>query len=96
MPTTYPVTLLPVPDDPGATWNAERIGETHFDHPDEGWPSATTVYAIDADSATEAELRVLTWIDHSYEDDLRRATATALLEAGTGRWHVSLRILGEF
>ncbi|MEV5850389.1 hypothetical protein AB0M32_51390 [Streptomyces sp. NPDC051985] len=38
----------------------------------------------------------LAWIHHSYEDDLSEATATAEHQAGPERWHVSLRILGEF
>lgn len=96
MPTTYPVTLPPVPDDPESAWNAERVGDPIFEHPDEGWPSVTNTYAIDATDATQAELRVLAWIDSSYEDDLRRSTSTALNEVGQGRWHVALRILGEF
>ncbi|MGI5414161.1 hypothetical protein ACQEV9_46180 [Streptomyces chartreusis] len=54
------------------------------------------MFAIDATSPDEAELRVLAWINHSYEDDLRRATATAEHQASPHRWHVSLRILGEF
>ncbi|MFI9248362.1 hypothetical protein ACIGXF_38765 [Streptomyces sp. NPDC053086] len=41
-------------------------------------------------------MRVLAWINHSYEDDLRQATATAEHQAGPHQWHVSLRILGEF
>ncbi|PWI04914.1 hypothetical protein DIZ27_42450 [Streptomyces sp. NWU339] len=88
MPTTYPVTLPPVPTDPETTWHAQRLSDTVFERPDQGWPSATTRFAIDASSSAEAELRVLAWINHSYEDDLR--------QAGTHRWHVSLRILGEF
>ncbi|MFD8385244.1 hypothetical protein ACFV2X_43130 [Streptomyces sp. NPDC059679] len=96
MPTTYPVTLPSVPNDPETAWSAERVGETVLEHPDEGWASATTTYAIDAGSRSEAELRVLAWIDHSYEDDLRQATATAVEQVDPNRWHVSLRILGEF
>jgi hypothetical protein len=94
MPTDYPVTLPPVPQDPETAWHAQRVSDTVFEHPNEGWPSATTMFAIDASTATEAELRVLAWIHHSYEDDLHRAMATAKSEAG--RWHVSLRLLGEF
>lgn len=61
-----------------------------------GWPSATTLFAIDASSPAEAELRVLAWINHTYEDDLRQATAAAEHQAGPHQWrHVSLRILGE-
>ncbi|BBC28720.1 hypothetical protein SGFS_000110 [Streptomyces graminofaciens] len=96
MPTDYPVTLPPVPDEPETAWRAQRVGDTVFERPDEGWPSATTTFAIDASSAAEAELRVLAWIHHSDEDDLRQATATAEGPAGPDRWHVSLRILGEF
>ena len=96
MPTTYPVTLPPVPSDPETAWNGERVGNAVFDRPDYGSPSATTTFAIDAADSEEAELRVLAWIDHSYEDDLREATATAVREVSPGRWHVSLRILGEF
>ncbi|MFI1408785.1 hypothetical protein ACH4Y0_02425 [Streptomyces sp. NPDC020707] len=96
MPTTYPVTLPPVPGDPETTWHAQRIGDTVIEQPDDGWPSATTLFAIDASSSAEAELRVLAWISHSYEDDLRRATATAEHQAGPEHWHVSLRVLGEF
>ncbi|MFM9499755.1 hypothetical protein ACKI1Q_39975 [Streptomyces galilaeus] len=95
MPTDYPVTLPPVPQDPETAWHAQRVSDTVFEHPDDGWPSATTMFAIDASTATEAELRVLAWIHHSYEDALHRATATAESQAGPGRWHVSLRLLGE-
>ncbi|MFJ3310865.1 hypothetical protein ACIPSA_49620 [Streptomyces sp. NPDC086549] len=59
MPTAYPVTLPPVPDDPETTWHAQRVSDTVFDRPDERWPSATTLFAIDASSPIEAELRVL-------------------------------------
>ncbi|MFJ8018689.1 hypothetical protein [Streptomyces sp. NPDC096311] len=96
MPTAYPVTLPPVPVDPETAWHAQRISDTVFERPDEGWPSATTLFAIEASSPAEAELRVLAWINHSYEDDLRQATATAEHQAGPHQWHVSLRILGEF
>ncbi|MFC5220076.1 hypothetical protein [Streptomyces coerulescens] len=96
MPTTFPVTLPPVPADPEAAWHAERVGDTAYERPDDGRSSATTVFAIDATSPDEAELRVLAWINHNYEDDLRRATATAEHQAGLHRWHVSLRIFGEF
>jgi hypothetical protein len=41
-------------------------------------------------------LCVLAWINHSYEDDLCQATATAEHQAGPHQWHVSLRVLGEF
>ncbi|MFE4829955.1 hypothetical protein [Streptomyces sp. NPDC056672] len=96
MPTTYPVTLPAVPDDPESAWRAERIGTTAVEHPGQGWPSATTTYAIDATGPHEAELRLLAWINHSYQDDLRNATATAINENTPGHWHVSLRLIGEF
>ncbi|MDX3020104.1 hypothetical protein [Streptomyces acidiscabies] len=96
MPTTYPVTLPPVPLDPETAWHAQCISDTVFERPDEGWSSATTLFGIDASSQAEAELRVLAWINHSYEDDLRQATATAEHQASPHQWHVSLRILGEF
>ncbi|MFK0154196.1 hypothetical protein ACIQVK_19250 [Streptomyces sp. NPDC090493] len=96
MPTEYPVTLPTVPLDPETAWHAQRISDTVFERPDAGWPSATTLFAVDASSTSEAELRVLAWINHSYEDDLCQATATAEHQAGPERWHVSLRILGEF
>ena len=35
------------------------------------------LFAIDASSPAKGELRVLAWINHSFEDDLRQATATA-------------------
>ncbi|MGW2612719.1 hypothetical protein ACWC4A_52025 [Streptomyces mirabilis] len=95
MATDYPTSLPPVPDAPETAWQAQRVSDTVFERPDEGWPSATTTFAIDATTAVEAELRVLAWIHHSYEDDLRQATATAKGPAGPHRWHVSLRILGE-
>jgi hypothetical protein len=96
MPTQYPVTLPPVPQDPEAAWQAERVSDTVIARPDEGWPSATTTYAIDAADAAEAERRLFAWIHHSYEDDLSRSTATALDEVRPGRWHVELQVLGEF
>ncbi|MEU8911125.1 hypothetical protein [Streptomyces mirabilis] len=85
MPTDYPVTLPPVPQDPETAWHAQRVRDTVFERPDEGWPCATTTFAIDASTATEAELRVLAWIHHSYEDDLRQATTTAESQAGRRR-----------
>ncbi|GGP80835.1 hypothetical protein [Streptomyces melanogenes] len=96
MSTAYPVTLPPVPDDPETVWHAQRLSDTVVERPAEGRPSATTLFAIDATSPAEAELRVLAWINHSYEDDLRQASATAEHQAGPHRWHVSLRIPGEF
>lgn len=96
MPTTYPVTLPAVPADPETTWRAEQVSKPAIEHPDEGRSTATSDYAIDASSTEEAELRVPAWIDHSYEDDLRGATATSRGELSPGRWRVSLQVLGEF
>ncbi|MFC4328342.1 hypothetical protein ACFPC0_10940 [Streptomyces andamanensis] len=96
MTTTYPVTLLPVDGDPEAAWNAVKADEDTFVRPDDGRPFAVTSYLIDAGGREEAELRVLTWIDHSYEDDLRGAKATGVREVAAGRWLVSLQVFGEF
>lgn len=96
MPTTYPVTLPSVPDEPETAWGAERVSDTVIRHPDEGWSSATTYFAIDAGSPEEAERRLLAWISHSFEDDLRRATATACGEERPGHWRVRLEKFGEF
>ncbi|GAB2717607.1 hypothetical protein [Kitasatospora kifunensis] len=93
MPTRYPTDLPPVPND---RWNACRISESEIEIPDEGWGRATTHFAIDASNATEAEKRLLAWIDHDAEDDLRRATAEATAEAQPGRWEVVLTTLGEY
>ncbi|MFE3413442.1 hypothetical protein ACFXMT_35590 [Streptomyces mirabilis] len=65
MATDYPTSLPPVPDDPETAWQAKRVSDTVFERPDEGWPSATITFAIDATTAAEAELRVLAWIHHS-------------------------------
>ncbi|MFD3923054.1 hypothetical protein [Streptomyces sp. NPDC058595] len=96
MPTSYPVTLPTVPNDPETVWRAKRVSDTFIRRPDEGWPSATTWFSIDASSSEEAELRLLAWIDHSFQDDLRRSTATAFGEEQPGHWWVSLQVFGEF
>lgn len=93
MPTLYPSDLPAVPDD---RWNADRISETEYVTPDEGWGQAVTYYAIDATHKAEAEKRVLAWIDHDYEDDLRKSTAEAVAELASGRWQVKLTLLGEW
>ncbi|MFJ8158516.1 hypothetical protein [Streptomyces sp. NPDC094468] len=85
-----------MPDDPETAWGAQAIGDTVIDHPADGRPCATTLFVIDASGPAEAELRLLAWINHSYEDDIRQATAIAERPAGPHRWHVSLRIPGEF
>ncbi|MFD4574260.1 hypothetical protein ACFWNK_19860 [Streptomyces sp. NPDC058417] len=76
------MTMPPVPDDPKTAWHAQRISNMTIQQPDEGWPSATTLFVTDASSADEVELRVLPWINHSYKDDLRRATTTTWHQAG--------------
>ncbi len=45
---------------------------------------------MEAATAVEAERRVLTWLDHDFEDDLRGWAATATGEATRGRWRVEV------
>ncbi|MFF4924277.1 hypothetical protein ACFY4B_27145 [Kitasatospora sp. NPDC001261] len=93
MPTRYPTDLPEVPND---RWNAEKVAENEIVIPDEGWGRSISHFAIDAENGPEAEKRVLAWINHDYEDDLRRATAEAVAELAPGRWRVTLTVLGEF
>jgi hypothetical protein len=87
VPTTYPSGLPSVPAD---RWGAEKLADLGIEQPDEGRPVAV------ADSAQQAEQRLLAYIDNDYEDDLRGATATAADESSPGRWRVTLRVPGEF
>ncbi|MEV8544368.1 hypothetical protein [Streptomyces sp. NPDC051572] len=88
MPTRYPTNLPPVPED---RWNPKQVGQsTH------GIGFAQTTYEIDATTDAEAEVRILAWIDHDAEDDLRGATAEAAEQLSSTRWRVTLMILGEF
>ncbi len=88
MPTTYPATLPAVPVD---RWNADKARDVEF-----AQSYVISEFEIDADTAADAEARVLAWIDHDYEDDLRGATATGTEQLPGGRWRVHLKILGEF
>ncbi|MCX5278109.1 MULTISPECIES: hypothetical protein [Streptomyces] len=93
MPTTYPTSLTTVPED---RWDAEKLADRGIERPAEGRPVAVADFVLTADSAGQAELRLLSYIDNDYEDDLRGATATAAEEAAPGRWRVTLRVPGEF
>ncbi|WP_105974715.1 hypothetical protein [Streptomyces geranii] len=93
MPTTYPSGLPSVPAD---RWGAEKLADLGIEQPDEGRPVAVADFVLNADSAQQAEQRLLAYIDNDYEDDLRGATATAADESSPGRWRVTLRVPGEF
>ncbi|MFI7641921.1 hypothetical protein [Nonomuraea sp. NPDC049400] len=84
LPTPYKRLFPPIPDN---RWNAESHGctGTHEER------TLTSQYTIDAASGEEAELRVLAWIDYDYQDDLRRAVATADEHpTRPGRWRVTI------
>ncbi|WP_189243055.1 hypothetical protein [Planobispora rosea] len=84
MPTMYKRTF---PQVPANRWNAESHGSAG----DVDERTAKSFYSIDAATPEEAELRVLAWIDHDYEDDLRHAEATAdPVPVAPGRWRVTL------
>lgn len=51
---------------------------------------ATTVYALDAPTADEAERRLFALFSHDYQDDLKDATATATIPSCPGRYTVHL------
>ncbi|WP_280433445.1 hypothetical protein [Nocardia brasiliensis] len=55
-----------------------------------GYTTARRVCEVEAATAVEAERRVLTWLDHDFEDDLRGWAATATGEATRGRWRVEV------
>ncbi|MEU0234028.1 MULTISPECIES: hypothetical protein [unclassified Streptomyces] len=93
MSTTYPTSLPSVPQD---RWGAEKLGDRGIEQPAEGRPVAVADFLLDAGSASEAEVRLLAYIDNDYEDELRGATATAAEESAPGRWRVTLRVPGEF
>ncbi len=92
MSTRYPVTLPPVPDD---RWNADRPNGYAYkeitDDEDIVRFNRQRV-EIDAADAAEAELRVLAYIDGSFQDDLRGAVTTADHEITPGRWAVDIDI----
>ncbi|MEU7322725.1 hypothetical protein ABZ682_19540 [Streptomyces griseoviridis] len=93
MPTTYPTSLPAGPDD---RWRAEKVADRGIERPAEGQPVAVADFTLDASSTKEAEVRLLAYIDHDYEDELRGATATAAQESTPGGWRVTLRVPGEF
>jgi hypothetical protein len=95
MPTTYPPGLPDVPDD---AWNAKRIADLGIEQPDDARAAAIADFALDADDATQAEFRLLAYINRSTspEADLRGTTATALEALEPGRWRVRLRVPGEY
>jgi hypothetical protein len=93
VPTTYPTSLPAVPEN---RWDAEKLADRGIERPAEGRPVALADFALDADTAEEAELRLLAYIDNDYEDELRGASATAAEESAPGRWRVTLRVPGEF
>ncbi|MEU3907974.1 hypothetical protein AB0F20_29890 [Streptomyces goshikiensis] len=96
MPTRYPTSLPAVPEN---RWDAEKLADRGIEYPAEGVearPVAVADFSLVADSAEQAEQRLLAYIDNDYEDDLRGATATAAEDAAPGRWRVTLRVPGEF
>ncbi|MEU7317444.1 hypothetical protein [Streptomyces sp. NPDC007083] len=88
MSTSYPTTLPAVPVN---RWNAEKLRDI-----ESAQSYAITEFTIDAETTTDAEARLLAWIDNDYDDDLRGATATGIEPLPGGRWRVQLRVLGEF
>ncbi|MGW7312279.1 hypothetical protein [Streptomyces sp. NPDC054865] len=95
MPTTYPPGLPAVPDH---AWNADLIAERGFEHPADERAVAVSDFAIDADTAVDAEIRLLAYINRSSsrDVDLRGTTATAGVELTPGRRVVTLRVPGEY
>ncbi|MEU9887983.1 hypothetical protein [Sphaerisporangium sp. NPDC051011] len=75
------------PELPIDRWNAKHLGvEGDIDE-----RTLKSLYAIDAATGPEAELRVLAWIFGTYENDLRWAQATAdEAPLGAGRWRVTI------
>lgn len=67
---TYPPHQRPFP----STWNVSRVSSGG--DPDEG--TAWVTFRVKADTAEEAERRVLDYMDFNYEDDLRGAVANAM------------------
>ncbi|MEV8334305.1 hypothetical protein [Streptomyces niveus] len=92
MPTTYPRDLPAVPAD---RWDAEKLAD-RIERPDDGRAVAVADFALNATSPDQAEVRLLAYIEHDFEDELRKATAIATQELAQGRWRVSLRVPGEY
>ncbi|MFG3429697.1 hypothetical protein [Streptomyces californicus] len=81
--TTFPASPLPaVPDD---AWNVETVSDTTAGEDQ----IATTVYTLDANTADEAEYRLLAWVSHVGTDP-NGATATATPPDRPGRYTVYL------
>lgn len=95
MTTTYPPGLPAVPDN---GWNTELLADLGVERPDEGWAVAISEFALDAESAVQAELRLLAYLNHGTSPgaDLRGTTATAVGESTLGRWRVRLSVPGEY
>lgn len=92
MSTSYPATL---PTVPGDQWNADRPNGYAYDEitDDENIVRFNRQRVeIDAADSAEAELRTLAYIDGSFQDDIRGASATAGHEITTGRWAVDIDI----
>ncbi|MEZ0076310.1 hypothetical protein [Planotetraspora sp. GP83] len=84
MPTSFSSLL---PEVPPNRWNADK----HGDEGDSDYGPRRSFYSIDAGSAQEAELRVLAWINHDYQDDLRHAEVTAdPAPVGPARWRLTV------
>lgn len=94
MTTYFPDNLPPRPDDP-ENWGVElpggpgtgeqiEVGEDEF---------FRMRFLAEAGDAPAAEARVLSWLSHNGQDDLRGAYATATDQpADSGRWEVLAHI----
>ncbi|KAA9379667.1 hypothetical protein F5972_08420 [Microbispora cellulosiformans] len=75
-----------LPEVPVNRWHAEKLGEEGDDY-----GTHRSFYTVDAGSGVEAEQRVLAWIHHDYQDDLRHAEVTADPNPlQPGRWRVTV------
>ncbi|MFF2228936.1 hypothetical protein ACFVV7_37085 [Streptomyces globisporus] len=74
------------------------MGDLGIEQPEEGPAIAVSRHAVDAESAEQAELRLLAYVSWGTSPgaDLRGMTAKAIEEPRTGRWRVELRVPGEY